>query len=106
MKTLSALVSSRSALIKIFLVCLATTMPEAGFARKELPFCPGGGPPGWMNYFDYKRDQNIWRQQNYQPYSNHPSSYSGYNRYFSHNPSYFAPYLLAPEHQAQNPLAR
>lgn len=46
------------------LAVLATTLLTAsnvqssnGFPRKEFPFCPGGGPPGWMNYFDYQQDK-------------------------------------------------
>jgi len=37
----------------------------------ELPFCPGGGPPGWFNHFNYKRDQNIWHHQNAYRNSDH-----------------------------------
>jgi len=57
----------------------AGTLSAKGFPRKEFSFCPAGGPQGWMNYFDYKRNQNIWRRHNhpsaYHPYYKHPEPY-------------------------------
>ena len=38
------------------------TISATAFAYTELPFCPGDGSPGWINYFDYKRGQNDWQQ--------------------------------------------
>ena len=53
------------------------------FAYPEIPFCPAGGAPGWMNYLDYKRNQNSW-QRNY--YSNRypPINYGQFNQYAPH----------------------
>jgi len=47
----------------IFLVS-ASLSPNI-IAYPEIPFCPAGGAPGWMNYMDYKRDQNIWQHNHY-----------------------------------------
>jgi hypothetical protein len=49
-------------------------------AYPEIPFCPAGGAPGWMNYLDYKRNQNRW-QHNY--YSGHypPINSAQFNQY-------------------------
>ena len=38
-------------------------------AYPEIPFCPAGGAPGWMNYIDYKRNQKRWQNNNYPVYS-------------------------------------
>ncbi len=51
----------------IVLLLPMSAMSFPGFPRKELPFWPGGPPPGRFNHFDYKRDQNIRRHYpNYQ----------------------------------------
>jgi len=47
---------------KLFIVLLGLSLSPASHAFPELPFCPAGGPPGWMNYFNDKRDQNNWRR--------------------------------------------
>jgi hypothetical protein len=53
--------------LKLCLIFFTLFNSVSGYSRGEFPFCPAGGPPGWMNYFDYKRDQNILRrQQDYQ----------------------------------------
>jgi hypothetical protein len=59
-------------------------------AFPELPFCPAGGPPGWMNHFNYKRDQNSWRRHSRQapPAYKRPAYYGpNYNRPYN----YFTP---------------
>lgn len=68
------------------------------YAFPEIPFCPAGGPPGWMNHFNYKRDQNIWRRyaqysspaylqsEYYRPVYSAPSTPPTYNR-----PDYYTP---------------
>ena len=62
----------------IFLVS-ASLSPNI-IAYPEIPFCPAGGAPGWMNYMDYKRDQNIWQHNNYA--SRYPPlNYARFNQY-------------------------
>jgi len=70
-------------LLNLFVFCSVLSSSGNGFAMPEIPFCPGGGPPGWLNHFNYKRDQNIWRQQN--AYGN------SYQHRFSNTPAWSAP---------------
>ena len=46
---------------KFFIFLILCTLTSVSHAFPELPFCPAGGPPGWLNHFNYKRDQNILR---------------------------------------------
>jgi hypothetical protein len=63
---------------KSIFIILSFTVIQSSYAWPELPFCPSGGPSGWMNYFNYKRDQNNWQHQINQQY--YPYQYSrGYN---------------------------
>ncbi len=77
-------------LTKFLLILIALCLSTNCFARWEIPFCPAGGPPGWMNYFDDKRDQNIWRH-----YLNYPpaNSYQNYYRPVYNRP---VPYTINP----------
>lgn len=106
MKILTTLLSARAVSSKIFIICLITTASQSSSARNELPFCPSGGPPGWMNYFDNKRDQNIRRHQNYPSYNYRPWYRSDYNRSSANGPAYLGPYLQAPATQIHNPLSQ
>jgi len=68
---------------KCLFVSLILLTPTIAPAYTELPFCPSGGPPGWMNYFDYRQDKKNWRNhfrnQNYQRYySVRPERYRSY----------------------------
>jgi len=63
-------------LLKLYLVFFTFLLSCGAYSRSEFSFCPAGGPPGWMNYFDYKRDQNRWRRyQNYQHLNYYPYYY-------------------------------
>ncbi len=75
--------------VKLVIACCMLAVPFNAFAFfTELPFCPSGGPPGWMNYFDHKRDQNIWRQRNYRPHHYPASFYQGnYGPYSGNYPT-------------------
>jgi hypothetical protein len=77
--------------IALFLPASAMSFPD--FPRNELPFCPSGGPAGWMNYFDYKRDQNIWRRYpNFQsPYLRPYYQRSSQKRPSENRQTYYAP---------------
>lgn len=55
----------KNSLTIVTITCM-TLISTNSFAFPEIPFCPAGGPPGWLNHFNYKRDQNIWRHQYYQ----------------------------------------
>ena len=66
-------------LAQYLLIVITITLSTNSLARSEIPFCPAGGPPGWMNYFDYKRDRNI-RQY----YTSHPPANFYYNYYPGH----------------------
>lgn len=68
-------------LLKLLIIFVFASLATNSHAFPELPFCPAGGPPGWINYFNDKRDQNIWRHylQNtapaYRPNHNMPYNY-------------------------------
>jgi len=74
------------------------TFTANAYAFPEIPFCPGGGPPGWVNYFNDKREQNKWRHYspnydaiqhrgNMQPTGNHPRYRQPYkNRPLNYRP--------------------
>lgn len=67
------------ALLKLFIIVVAGTFTTRISAFPELPFCPAGGPPGWLNYFNDKRDKNIWRRYSrYNPYGQNAGRYPGY----------------------------
>ena len=53
------------ALLTLTFLSLSTNLS----AYPEIPFCPAGGAPGWMNYIDYKRNQNKWQHNRYPNYS-------------------------------------
>ena len=87
------LILMRLALIFIALSLPMKAMPFPGFPRKKLPFCPDGDPPGWLNHFDYKRDQNIRRRYpNYQSHFLRPYYY----RSLPHNATYYRPFPYRP----------
>jgi len=102
---------------QIFLIFLIATLSTSSYAMKEFPFCPSGGPQGWLNYFEYKRDQNRWQkymqyQQNrsYIPentlpaygenygYNSYPGSYPGYGAI--HTPQSFQRYNSAEQNKS------
>ncbi len=84
---------------KFFIILIFSGYSDAGYAFPELPFCPAGGPPGWLNYFNYKRDQNILRHNAqyalpayappayYQPRYNY--SYTPVYRGYDNRPNYY-----------------
>ena len=74
------------ALLKLLIIFISSVLTANSHAFPELPFCPGGGPPGWMNYFNDKRDQNIRRHYapQYSPAFRQPSHY---NSYYGYNPA-------------------
>jgi len=85
---------------KCLFLSLMLSMPTVTSAYRELPFCPSGGPPGWMNYFDYRQDKNNWRnyyrnQNHQQPYSTRPKRY----RSHQNSPSGFNAYPVRPMNQ-------
>lgn len=82
--------------LKFLITFIATVLAAESYAFPELPFCPAGGPPGWMNYFNDKRDQNIWRQ-----HSRYPSPAfrrPAYNSpaYNSYKPNFRSNYNYSP----------
>lgn len=79
----------------LFLIFTIASLTTNSYAFPELPFCPAGGPPGWMNHFNYKRDQNIWRHYSAYPYPspayNRPAYYWPSQGY-GYSPNYNRPY--------------
>jgi hypothetical protein len=80
-------------LLKYFLTAFLSMLPLGSYAFPEIPFCPAGGPPGWLNHFNYKRDQNIWRLQQRRYQYSAPRRYT--NNYYA--PSYRPPFWHNPE---------
>jgi hypothetical protein len=80
--------------VKLLLIISTFTFTIDSLARKEIPFCPAGGPPGWMNYFDHKRDENKWRR-----YKNIPPAYNQYYYPVYGQPQAFPvyPYISRPD---------
>lgn len=89
-------------MIKVILILLVSTLSFNANAFPELPFCPMGGPPGWMNRFlnhhDYDRPPVFYQPQGYYPqsraylpqpfrYEQAPIVPADYNRAYSRNPS-------------------
>ena len=66
-----------NALIHTLLTLICLSLSTNLSAYPEIPFCPAGGAPGWMNYIDYKRNQNRWQQSSYPAYSP-ATAYTGY----------------------------
>lgn len=60
-------------MIKLIFVLLASTISFSVNAFPELPFCPMGGPPGWMHRFldrhDHDRPPVFYQPQGYYPRS-------------------------------------
>ena len=77
------------------LICCSLIISNQVFAAKELSFCPAGGPTGWLNHFNYKRDKNIL--SHYQrKYPGRPFPYrmkSPHPRYHPFYTSYFQPFM-------------
>jgi len=46
---------------KFLTLLIFSSLTGTSQAFPELPFCPAGGPPGWLNHFIHKRDQNNLR---------------------------------------------
>ncbi len=79
----------------IILLFLIASLPTSSFAMKEFPFCPSGGPQGWMNYFEHRHNKNLWQQynqyqhnrsympENYLPAYSYDYGYNGYPGYDS-----------------------
>lgn len=87
------------------IILLLSTFSTSGYAFPELPFCPAGGPTGWLNHFNYKRDQNIWRRHSqYRPAVYNKRRYPGYY-YPAYNPVHrrfnpgTQPYAHTPQYQ-------
>ena len=66
-------------------ICSSLVISTQVVAAKELSFCPAGGPGGWLNHFNYKRDMNIL---------------SNYQR---RHPGRPYPYLMQPPHSRYYP---
>lgn len=65
--------------LKLFIAFTTLSLSLNGYAFPELPFCPAGGPTGWLNYFNYKRDQDNWRRYSWlSPSAYNTVSYPGY----------------------------
>ena len=76
-------------------ICFSLIFSQQVLAARELSFCPAGGPTGWLNHFNYKRDQNILKlhQRNYPgrpfPYRMKPP----HHRYYPFYARYFQPLI-------------
>ena len=81
---------------KLFTILITGIISPNSYAFPELPFCPAGGPPGWLNYFNDKRDQNNWRR-----YSRYNYALQRSSRY----PSYYGP-AYSPMHRPYNHTVR
>ena len=106
-------------IIKLLLILISASLSTSTFAYPEIPFCPAGGAPGWMNYIDYKRNQNRWQnaysprsyqqsnyppaayRQNFAPYTNNNSVNT--RRYYP-SPSRTTPYM--PPRYINNSMPR
>jgi hypothetical protein len=95
------LILIKPTLVFIVLFFPVSAMSFPSFPRNELPFCPSGGPTGWMNYFDYKKNQNIRRrypdlQSLYlRPYYQRPPQ-NGQNYYV---PAFKRRHIVPQQHQ-------
>ena len=93
--------------LKLSIVLVSALLSTNSYAFPELPFCPGGGPPGWMNHFNYKRDQNIWRH--YSQYRNPAYSRAVnqpvYNAPLNYTPNNYAPAYSRPVNRYEHPPA-
>ncbi|HHJ35091.1 MAG TPA: hypothetical protein ENJ87_04935 [Gammaproteobacteria bacterium] len=62
---------------KLLALLVVSSLPRYSHAFPELPFCPEGGPPGWMNHF--RHDRNHYIRQHYPRYAtpvyNQPTYY-------------------------------
>ena len=87
-------------LFKLSIISIAAALSANSHAFPELPFCPAGGPPGWMNHFNYKRDQNIWRH--YRPVTYYQPYYNPGFRPFYYKPGYYRPGYYAPGSYIRN----
>jgi len=87
------MINYRFRIAKFVTIVFSLSVSPSSYGWPELPFCPSGGPPGWMNYFDYKRDKNNWRNhfqnQNYQGYYSTPAERY---RSFQNSPGNFSAY--------------
>ena len=66
--------------VKLLLIISTLCFSIDSQARKEIPFCPAGGPPGWMNYFDHERDRNKWKRYNKIPPADNKFYYPVYGQ--------------------------
>ena len=90
---------------KLFVILIISASSTNSYAFPELPFCPAGGPPGWLNHFNFNRDQNIWRR--YSRYNSPAYNTGRYPGYYgpAYSPAYrpnsypVIPYTNAPQHQ-------
>lgn len=101
MKHLSIPIPARNLQLKTLLACMVLSFSQNSFAFMELPFCPAGGPPGWMNYFDHKREQNKWHRRNYPSFNYPPSYYQSYAPPYARAPALSGPqpyYNTGPQH--------
>jgi len=79
----------------LILITYSLIISKQVLAAKELSFCPAGGPTGWLNHFDYKRDKNILSQYQ-RRYPGRPFPYpmkSPHARYHPFYASYFQPVM-------------
>jgi len=50
---------------KQLIIAISLSFPASSFAFPEIPFCPLGGPPGWMNRFMHTHDRDYRRHNAY-----------------------------------------
>lgn len=85
-------------IIKQLSILFFALIPTCVYAYPEIPFCPAGGPPGWINYLN-KKNHNNWHNRNYQT-SYYPNIYRSNQSYPTvNNRHYYAP----PYHYKYNP---
>jgi len=94
-------------IVGFIVIIITLTANASGYPLYELPFCPGGGPPGWMNHFNYKRDQNIRRHN---PYYQSPYLRPYLQRAPYPAPNFYQPHRTAPYYSSppvnKKPFAR
>jgi len=82
----------------LILITYSLIISKQVLAAKELSFCPAGGPTGWLNHFDYKRDKNILSQYQ-RRYPGRPFPYpmkSPHARYHHSTPAISSPLCSVP----------
>jgi hypothetical protein len=95
-------------LINTFFLLIVLPFSMSVCAFPEIPFCPAGGPPGWMNYFDYRQNQNRWAPNHYYSENHLPANYyqiphhSNNGNYTNNHPGYFRGPAYTPRAHTEN----